>query len=152
MKPQIEKIQQVVNAFQYLADSDAQLLGSRFYGTATENSDYDYMILNGLTVIDTLEELGFERIPHEANGYVVDVCSKGIWRLEADAYQLDVQVVKDQFYWDIKMETSLLIRRRNIFKDITDKTVRSTIFLNILNSIHDEVIVMHAKKKGILYG
>jgi len=113
-------------------------MGSRFYGTARSNSDYDYMIIDSESNRATLENFGFKRIEHESLGYTVDICSNGIWRLVIGESQIDIQLIKDVFAWNVKLKVSELIRDLNMFKDVDDKRIRATIFINMLHAVWEE--------------
>jgi len=127
---------------------EGQLMGSRFYGTAEANSDYDYMVLDLDANRLVLEELGFQRIQHEELGYTVDICSSGIWRIIIGDSQIDVQLIKNTFAWNVKLQTSQLIRDLNIFKDIDDKRIRAKIFINMLQSVWIQEEILNEKQRN----
>jgi len=140
----IQESENRVEIFKFLL-REGQLMGSRFYGIAEANSDYDYMVLDIDANRLALQELGFQRIEHEELGYTVDICSSGIWRVIIGDTQIDVQLIKNTFAWNVKAQTSQLVRDLNIFKNIDDKKIRAKIFINMLQSVWIQEEILNEK-------
>lgn len=92
--------EKIVNQLQY-----GELVGSRFFGTNTEKSDYDILLKWHPEVETKLVELGFvcildnERV--DESYYEMDSFTKKVLRYKTNSgIQIDVQLCEDTNYYD----------------------------------------------------
>lgn len=78
-----------------LANERMHLTGSRFLGTHTKNSDWDFVASKASVSDEYLESLGFEPIPGFNKPYdlPLDHNTIAVWRRASDGVQIDVAIV-----------------------------------------------------------
>jgi len=70
------------------------LTGSRFFGTARENSDWDFFTAHSISVRQYLLEMGFVTLTESCSSYN-DQETRSVMRFVDNRLQIDVQLVND---------------------------------------------------------
>ena len=81
----------------HLSEWDFYLTGSRFFGTVTTSSDYDFFVKDMIVVRDFLFELGFEDIQKDYK--YCDSSIVGVLRHESG---VDVQLIENELMCRMK--------------------------------------------------
>ena len=84
-------------------DQVFHLTGSRFFGGANGNSDWDFFTEDTKAVVSFLKSHGFEIVP---TSYSEDIQISRVMRLDAD-YQFDIQLVSDV---DLKLRAQTYLK------------------------------------------
>jgi predicted nucleotidyltransferase len=78
-----------------LMTPDMILTGSRFFGNANEDSDYDFYKEYSKEAEEDLIKKGFWLLPTVEGPYISDGITTVVYRYKTDEFQMDVQLVVD---------------------------------------------------------
>lgn len=117
-----------------LMKHNAVLCGSRFYGTHTEDSDYDYMVLGSKTLWDDMYQFDFARVSgRDGKKYEDDVFTVAVYTTTIGGEKIDIQVMKSRQALARKREIYELVRDARMFEGVSkDKQVH--MFHSLLES------------------
>ena len=90
------------------APFDFYLTGSRFFGGATINSDYDFFVKESPALRLFLAKNGF--LPDTHARYVEDMSYTTIYMIEIETSIIQIQVVKEDEFW-VKKEAQDLLEK-----------------------------------------
>ena len=85
MTPAMVPLHQYPHAF--------HLTGSRFFGTATEKSDTDFVASYSKEVVEWLAEQGYKRIQAPSEMYDEGIYTKEVWR--HDKFNIEIQLTEN---------------------------------------------------------
>ena len=117
--------QPILDVMKNATGIDFHLTGSRFFGTATETSDWDFFTQHCEVTKRWLSKNGFFTLTHSANSYN-DQETKCVMRFTSGSFQIDVQLVNDV---KKKVRINNAIKHRNDFLQLMnslDKEQRTT--------------------------
>jgi len=99
---------------------DIYLTGSRYFGTNTDESDWDFFIENNSTIIDHLLVLGYKRVTkHTYNDSLTEsVWRKTIFLPDCKVTYIDIQVIKFPLGKNIKIKAQEFLYRGNYLSSI----------------------------------